>query len=90
MSTCLQHFEDLVIGHFHIHAHYILVACKAYADGAIVGSVTVKDGVADVDKADKSASGEFKATVKKMINALVTNFTRFGAIDCEQFRIDDR
>ncbi|KAJ6360862.1 hypothetical protein OIU77_004812 [Salix suchowensis] len=85
-----KHFEDLVIGHFHIHAHYILVACKAYADGAIVGSVTVKDGVADVDKADKSASGEFKATVKKMINALVTNFTRFGSIDCEQFRIDDR
>lgn len=85
-----KHFEDLVIGHFHNRAHNILVACKAYADGAIVGSVTVKDGVADVDKADMGASGEFKATVKKMINPLVTNFTRFGSINCERFRIDDR
>ncbi|CAK7323995.1 unnamed protein product, partial [Dovyalis caffra] len=85
-----KHFEDLVIGHFHIYAHDILVACKAYADGAIVGSVTVKDGAADVNRADKSSSGEFRATVKKMINALITNFTRFGSIDCERFRIDDK
>ncbi|KAJ6878115.1 ubiquitin-conjugating enzyme E2 38 [Populus alba x Populus x berolinensis] len=85
-----KHFEDLVIGHFQNRAHNILVACKAYADGAIVGSVTVKDGVADVDKADMGASGEFKATVKKMINPLVANFTRFGSINCERFRIDDR
>lgn len=78
-----------MIGHFHNRARDILVACKAYMNGATVGYVTVKDGVAEVNKADGSASGEFLATVRKMVNILITNFTRFGSIDCEQFRIGD-
>lgn len=85
----MQYFEDYVIGHFHSRARDILVACKAYVDGATVGSVKVKDGVAEIDNEDRNASNEFKVTLRKMINVLITNFTRFGSIECEQFRLDD-
>ncbi|KAG8642466.1 hypothetical protein MANES_12G089256v8 [Manihot esculenta] len=84
-----KYFEDYVIGHFHSRARDILVACKAYVDGATVGSVKVKDGVAEIDNEDRNASSEFKVTLRKMINVLITNFTRFGSIECEQFRLDD-
>ncbi|KAJ9177018.1 hypothetical protein P3X46_012274 [Hevea brasiliensis] len=84
-----KYFEDYVIGHFHMRACDILVACRAYMDGATVGSVAVKDGVADIDNADRSASSEFKVTLRKMVNVLITTFTRLGSIECEQFRIND-
>ncbi|XP_050207040.1 putative ubiquitin-conjugating enzyme E2 38 isoform X2 [Mercurialis annua] len=84
-----KYFEDYVIGHFHIRAHDILVACKAYLDGATVGTVTVRDGVAIIDEAERSGSDDFKVTLKKILNSIITNFTRFGEIDCEKFRVHD-
>ncbi|KAK3006729.1 hypothetical protein RJ639_017182, partial [Escallonia herrerae] len=69
-----KHFEDLVAGHFRSRAHDILSACKAYMVGAEVGSA-----------ARGSSSGEFKAAISGMMNALVSNFTRNGAKNCEQF-----
>lgn len=75
----LQHFEDLVAGHFWKRAHDILLACKAYMEGALVGSNVN-------DEAKKSrVSGEFKANVAIMMNKLVTSFTRNGSSDCDQF-----
>ena len=82
----VQHFEDFVAGHFRNRARDIIVACQAYREGAIVGSVVVKDGVADGNKIEKGSSEEFKGTMPKMINAVVKEFVKNGSTDCEQFQ----
>ncbi|THG07795.1 hypothetical protein TEA_009268 [Camellia sinensis var. sinensis] len=80
------HFEDLVAGHFRLQAHDILSACKAYMEGAEVGSV-VRGVVEDTNnKAEKNQPGEFKEAIARMMNSLVTNFNKNGSKDCEQFR----
>ncbi|KAK9075498.1 hypothetical protein SSX86_003822 [Deinandra increscens subsp. villosa] len=76
------HFEELVVGHFSSRAHVILSACRAYMGGVQVGST-----VSGVNSADKSGSKPFKAAVGRMINGLVSNFSRSGATDCEQYRV---
>ncbi|KAJ0110923.1 hypothetical protein Patl1_02251 [Pistacia atlantica] len=85
-STMLQHFEDLVAYHFRNHAHDILVACKAYMEGAVVGTVVVKDGIIEGGKVEKGGSSLFKTKVGQMMNILITNFTKNGSTGCEQFR----
>ena len=80
-----QHFEDLVMGHFLGRGHDILVACKAYMDGAQVGCL-VKGGVQDVDEGDKSCSKHFKDSLVNFMNTLVDVFSRIGVEDCEKFR----
>ncbi|KAM1758567.1 hypothetical protein ACFX11_007687 [Malus domestica] len=80
----MQHFEDLVLGHFYNRARDILVACKAYMDGAQVGCL-VKGGVQDVDEGDKSCSQRFKGSVADHLPMLVAEFTRIGVKDCERF-----
>lgn len=79
-----KHFEDFVVGHFFKRALDILVACKAYMDGAQVGCL-VKGGVQDVDEGDKSCSQDFKATLGAYFKPLVDAFTQIGVKDCEQF-----
>ncbi|XVF04221.1 hypothetical protein REPUB_Repub05bG0063700 [Reevesia pubescens] len=79
-----KHFEDFVVGHFYRRAHDILVACKAYMDGAQVGCL-VKGGVQDVDEGDKSCSQKFKDSVAGCVNMLVKEFTVLGVEDCEKF-----
>ncbi|KAM1343471.1 hypothetical protein PS2_007603 [Malus domestica] len=79
-----KHFEDLVLGHFYNRARDILVACKAYMDGAQVGCL-VKGGVQDVDEGDKSCSQRFKGSVADHLPMLVAEFTRIGVKDCERF-----
>ncbi|KAE8713059.1 putative ubiquitin-conjugating enzyme E2 38 [Hibiscus syriacus] len=79
-----KHFEDFVVGHFHRRAQDILVACKAYMDGAQVGCLA-KGGVQDVDEGDKSCSSKFKASVAGCVNMLVKEFTTIGVKDCEKF-----
>ncbi|XVE80143.1 hypothetical protein DITRI_Ditri14bG0115700 [Diplodiscus trichospermus] len=81
-----KHFEDFVVGHFYKRAHDILVACKAYMDGAQVGCL-VKGGVQDVDEGDKSCSQKFKESVAGCVNMLVKEFTVLGVKDCEKFLI---
>ncbi|KAI5652639.1 hypothetical protein M9H77_29826 [Catharanthus roseus] len=81
-----KHFEDLVAGHFRTCAHDILLACKAYKDGAHVGSL-VKGKVPDGKAMEKSRPREFKDAVSKMMNGLISNFTRYGAKDLDQFRV---
>ena len=72
------------MGHFYRRAHDILVACKAYMDGAQVGCL-VKGGVQDVDEGDKSCSQKFKDSVSGCVNMLVKEFTVLGVKDCEKF-----
>ncbi|PON91166.1 Ubiquitin-fold modifier-conjugating enzyme [Trema orientale] len=78
------HFEDFVVGHFCNRAHDILVACKAYMDGAQVGCL-VKGGVQDVDEGDKSCSKQFKDSLSGYVDRIVKEFSRIGANDCEKF-----
>ncbi|XP_042389592.1 putative ubiquitin-conjugating enzyme E2 38 isoform X1 [Zingiber officinale] len=78
-----MHFGDFVAGHFRNRGRTILVSCKAYMDGAQVGCV-VGEGVQDVDEGDKSCSATFKASLKKLFEDLLMEFTVKGA-DCDEF-----
>ncbi|XP_055808891.1 probable ubiquitin-conjugating enzyme E2 25 isoform X2 [Solanum dulcamara] len=79
-----KHFEDFVLGHFFQSAQEILVACKAYIDGAQVGSL-VRGGVQDVDEGDKSCSPTFKASLAGFIKTVIDTFKEIGAKDCDKF-----
>lgn len=79
----MQHFEELVGGHFRTRAHAILSACSAYMEGVPVGFLTEDGKFPD----EKTGSKPFKAAVAKMVNGLVSNFTRYGATDCEVYRV---
>ncbi|KAK8985668.1 hypothetical protein V6N11_068916 [Hibiscus sabdariffa] len=79
-----KHFEDFVVGHFYGRAQNILVACKAYMDGAQVGCLA-KGGIQDVDEGDRSCSKKFKDSVAGCVNMLVKEFTVLGVKDCEKF-----
>ncbi|KAF5728312.1 Ubiquitin-conjugating enzyme 25 putative isoform 1 [Tripterygium wilfordii] len=80
-----KHFEDFVRGHFYKCAHDILVACKAYMDGAQVGCL-VKGGVQDVDEGDKSCSDKFKGSLPGFIEMLVGEFKKTGAKNLDKFQ----
>lgn len=79
-----RHFEEFVAGHYREHAHAILVACKAYMDGAQVGCL-VGGGVQDVDEGDTSCSQNFRTQVGTMVQTLVPAFVQNGSKDCTQF-----
>ncbi|XP_022981285.1 probable ubiquitin-conjugating enzyme E2 25 [Cucurbita maxima] len=79
-----KHFEDFVRGHFFKRGHDILVACKAYTDGAEVGSL-VKGGVQDLDVGDKSCSSHFRHSLSKLLSMLVVELKKIGVSDCEKF-----
>lgn len=78
-----QNFEDFVAGQFCSRAHDILVACKAYMDGAQVGCLA-KGGVQDVDLGHKSCSNEFRTYLSTCVDILITEFTKIGAKDCDK------
>lgn len=82
----MQHFEDLVIGHFRCHAVDVLSACKAYIEGAPVGSV-VNGIVQDSSATANRSSSTFRESVSKMMNGLISLFTKNGAKDCDRFRL---
>jgi ubiquitin-conjugating enzyme E2 O len=84
----LQHFEDFVLGHFNKHANDILVACKAYMDGAQVGCL-VKGGAQDVDEGDKSCSKSFKDSLPAYVDMLVKQFSQIGVQDTENFQTSE-
>lgn len=73
-----------MLGHYLTRAHEILVACKAYMDGAQVGCL-VRGGVQDVDEGDKSCSRAFKANLLAHMDMLVKAFKQVGAKDCDKF-----
>ena len=73
------------MGHFHKHAHDILVACRSYIDGAQVGSL-VKGGVRNVNEGDKSCSKNFRDSLPGYVDILVQEFMLIGVEDCEKYR----
>ncbi|XP_011654074.1 probable ubiquitin-conjugating enzyme E2 25 isoform X1 [Cucumis sativus] len=79
-----KHFEDFVRGHFYQRAHDILVACKAYINGAQVGSL-VEGGVQDLELSDKSCSDSFKQSVTHLLSQLVAAFKGIGVSDCDKY-----
>ncbi|XP_061360990.1 probable ubiquitin-conjugating enzyme E2 26 [Gastrolobium bilobum] len=79
-----KNFEDFVLGHFCSLARDILVACKAYMEGAQVGCL-VKGGVQDVDEGDRSCSKRFKESLTGYVNMLAREFAQIGAKNCETF-----
>lgn len=79
----LQNFEEFVAGHFRKHGRAILVACRAYINGAKVGCM-VGDDVADVEEGEGSWPTPFKSLLKKLFEELLMEFTVKGA-DCNVF-----
>ncbi|ONK79270.1 uncharacterized protein A4U43_C01F4670 [Asparagus officinalis] len=77
------HFEDFVAGHFRKRGRPILVACRAYLDGAQVGCLA-GGGVQDVDEGDKSCSPDFRKSLNLLFNDLLKEFKAKGA-DCDGF-----
>ncbi|KAL3353207.1 hypothetical protein AABB24_020946 [Solanum stoloniferum] len=78
-----QHFEDFVIGHYFQSCQDILVACKAYMEGARVGSLV--RGCVLEDGGDKGCSRSFKAMLAGFIEVLVEAFKKIGCEDCDKF-----
>lgn len=77
----LQHFEALVQEHFGKRWKHILLACKAYMDGAPVGSA-FQPKSQDQEPIKGSSTG-FKIMLGKLFPKLVAAFTDKG-IDCSQ------
>ncbi|TQD88365.1 hypothetical protein C1H46_026109 [Malus baccata] len=77
-----KHFEELVIEHFTRHSQNILMACKAYMDGAPVGCAVGFQKTEDKD--GKGSSTGFKIMLSKLFPKLVEAFSAKG-IDCNQF-----
>ncbi|KAH7651711.1 ubiquitin-conjugating enzyme E2 O protein [Dioscorea alata] len=77
-----KHFEPLVSEHFACRSHSILHACKAYMDGAQIGSDFNSEKPAG--EILKGSSTGFKLMLAKLFPKLVSGFTDKG-IDCGHF-----
>lgn len=78
----MQHFEELVEEHFGRRSHYILMACKAYLEGASLGC-QFEFGKTEQNNQKGSSMG-FKIMLAKLFPMLVEGFSSKG-IDCSQF-----
>lgn len=72
-----NHFEALVKEHFSQRAEHILLACKAYMEGAVVGCAENRHEV------PKGSSTGFKMMLAKIFPKLVEAFSELG-IECNQ------
>ena len=85
----MQHFEELVLGHFRNRAHAILGACKAYMDGAEVGClVESQPQVQSVNNGNYKAYPNvpvFKNCLAGFLPTLINQFKEIGVKDCEKF-----
>ncbi|KAI9121132.1 hypothetical protein K1719_008165 [Acacia pycnantha] len=77
-----KHFELLVEEHFSQRAQHILVACKAYGEGAAIGCAF--DCGKAMHQNQKGTSTGFKIMLAKLFPKLVEAFSGKG-IDCSQF-----
>jgi ubiquitin-conjugating enzyme E2 O len=78
----VQHFEALVEEHFRQRSQYILMACKAYMEGATVGCA-FGCGKTEGENSKGSSTG-FKIMLAKLLPKLVEAFSNQG-MDCSQF-----
>jgi ubiquitin-conjugating enzyme E2 O len=77
----LQHFSDLVAGHFRVHGYTILAACKYYMEGNAIGSVVPEDEEESdclCSDAGASSSSETLNTVPSTVNPLAKPRTSFN------------
>ncbi|XP_010542283.1 PREDICTED: putative ubiquitin-conjugating enzyme E2 38 isoform X2 [Tarenaya hassleriana] len=72
-----KHFEDFAYGHFFSCCHDIMKACKAYKDGAVVGSL-VNGCVQAVEDDRVRGSERFRADVESFMKMLVDEFVLLG------------
>lgn len=98
----LQHFEDFVHGHFGTRGRAILLACRAYMEGAFVGCA-IKDEIRGSSKVGSRKLLEgykryignlmelpgFKKDLGKLMDSLVETFTKLGSKNCAEFRLAD-
>ncbi|KAK9150120.1 hypothetical protein Syun_008429 [Stephania yunnanensis] len=68
-----KNFEGIIEEHFHRRAQSILLSCKAYMDGAAVGSAF--DSEMNAQETKKNSSMGFKITLSKLFPKLVAGFT---------------
>lgn len=78
----MQHFEALVEEHFRKRGQHILLACKAYLQGASIGCA-FGCGKSEHEN-QKGTSTGFKIMLAKLFPKLVEAFSDKG-IDCNQF-----
>ncbi|KAF5200060.1 Ubiquitin-conjugating enzyme family protein [Thalictrum thalictroides] len=83
LSKPPKHFEALVEEHFSRHSHSILLACKAYMDGAPVGYAFGSESA--VQKTQNSSSTGFKLMLAKLFPKLISCFTDKGFASCRLF-----
>lgn len=76
-----KHFKELVEEHFSQRCKYILLACKAYMEGAAVGTAS---GCKENGENSNGCSVGFKIMLAKLFPKLVEAFSSKG-IDCSQF-----
>jgi len=74
----MQHFEALVEEHFEKRSKHILLACKAYLEGASIGCEKTEH------ENQKGTSAGFKIMLAKLFPKLVEAFCDKG-IDSSQF-----
>lgn len=77
-----KHFEALVEEHFRQRSKHILMACKAYLEGAPIGCAF--GGGKTEHENQKGTSAGFKIMLAKLFPKLVEAFSDKG-IDCRQF-----
>ncbi|EXC18111.1 putative ubiquitin-conjugating enzyme E2 24 [Morus notabilis] len=82
-----KHFEALVEEHFSLRSQHILMACKAYMEGASVGCA-VGCGKTENDHQRGSSTG-FKIMLSKLFPKLVEAFFDKG-IDCSQLAVPEK
>lgn len=82
LVSLVQHFEAFVEEHFNERAKYILLACKAYMEGAPVGCAF---GYRKCEQENQHGSSMgFKIMLSKLLPKLVEAFSDKG-IDCSQY-----
>lgn len=57
-----EHFADLVAGHFRVHGHTILAACKHYMAGNDIGSVVPEEEEEEEEESSEHKSGDAGAS----------------------------
>ncbi|CAN8321629.1 unnamed protein product [Cochlearia groenlandica] len=72
-----KHYEEFVRSHYFVRAQDIVKACKAYKDGAPVGSM-VKGGVQDLEESSETGSKKFRTDVTSFMKTLVDEFVKLG------------
>lgn len=77
-----KHFEALVEEHFGQRAQHILLACKAYSEGAPIGCAF--ESVKTMHQNQKGTSTGFRIMLAKLLPKLIEAFSGKG-IDCSQF-----